>query len=186
MDIIIRDARPAELDEAGELTASVYLGDGLLDFGEDDPYLEHLRDARRRAEHAEVLVAVDPPPDSVWEVPPSANEVLGCVTFVGAGGEFADIAADDEAEFRMLAVRPSARGRGAGEALVLECLRRARRLGKRRVVLSSQSQMHTAHRLYERLGFVRAPERDWEPIPGMALHVFALDLSLNGEQEHNI
>ena len=33
------------------------------------------------------------------------------------------------------------------------------------VVLSTQRTMHAAHRLYERLGFVRTPERDWNPIP---------------------
>jgi hypothetical protein len=25
--------------------------------------------------------------------------------------------------------------------------------------------MHAAHRIYERLGFVRTPERDWNPVP---------------------
>jgi GNAT superfamily N-acetyltransferase len=177
MDIIIRPARAEELDEVGELTAAVYLDDGLLDFGREDPYLAVLRDARRRAAHAEVLVAGEPAGD---------GPLLGGVTFVGTGGEFADIAREDEAEFRTLAVRPAARGRGVGEALVRACVRRARRLGKRRVVLSSQSQMHTAHRLYGRLGFVRAPERDWEPIPGLPLHVFALDLTSRDTQEHNI
>ncbi|MFG7942814.1 hypothetical protein Q8723_13155, partial [Streptomyces cacaoi] len=26
-----------------------------------------------------------------------------------------------------------------------------------------EHMMHAAHRLYERLGFVRTPERDWQP-----------------------
>ncbi|MDT0443326.1 GNAT family N-acetyltransferase [Streptomyces johnsoniae] len=175
MDIIIRNAEPGELDRAGELVAATYLGDGLLTFGTEDPYLPTLRDARGRARHAEVLVAAEP-----------AGELLGCVTFVGAGGPFADIAGPGEAEFRMLAVVPAARGRGAGEALVRACLHRARRLGQRRVVLSSQSRMHTAHRLYTRLGFVRAPERDWEAVPGFPLHVFARELADEGDEQHNI
>ena len=29
-----------------------------------------------------------------------------------------------------------------------------------------------AHRLYERLGFVRAPGRDWTPVPGVDLWAF--------------
>ncbi|WP_063784376.1 GNAT family N-acetyltransferase [Streptomyces sp. SBT349] len=177
MDILIREAEPAEFDEAGALTAAAYLDDGLLDLGAEDPYRAQLRDAARRAEHALLLVAVDRG---------GAGGVLGTVTFVGEGGEFADLAAGDEAEFRMLAVRGEARGRGAGEALVRACVERARRLGKRRVVLSSQSQMHTAHRLYERLGFVRTPERDWEPVPGLTLHVFARELPTEPADEHNI
>lgn len=167
MDITVRPARDAELDEVGELTAQAYLGDGLLTFGSEDEYLVKLRDARGRAADSDVLVAT------------SAGEpsVLGAVAFVGDGGAYADIAGPGEGEFRMLAVRPEGRGRGAGEALVRECLARARARGLRRVVLSSQPPMTTAHRLYERLGFSRTPERDWEPIPGLTLWAFARELS---------
>ncbi|MGP4114535.1 GNAT family N-acetyltransferase [Streptomyces sp. 4N509B] len=176
MDFVIRDATEAELDAAGELTARVYLADGLLDYGEEDPYLSELRDARRRAAHAQVMVAVD-----------ADGEVVGTVTHVGAGGAFADVSGEGEAEFRMLAVAPGARGRGVGEALVRECLRRAREAGRARVVLSSQSQMHTAHRLYHRLGFVRTPERDWKPVPELdPLQVFACELSPGRDDDHNI
>ncbi|RKN06514.1 GNAT family N-acetyltransferase [Streptomyces radicis] len=175
MDIVIREARPEEWDEAGRLTADAYLHGGLLDSGADDPYLPDLRDAAGRAALATVLVAVD-----------ADGVVLGTVTFTGGGGELAEVAREGEAEFRMLAVRPEARGRGAGEALVRECVARARRLGKGGVAISSQSRMHTAHRLYGRLGFVRAPERDWEPVPGLRLQVFALAFSPDPLAEHNI
>jgi hypothetical protein len=36
--------------------------------------------------------------------------------------------------------------------------------------------MHTAHRLYERLGFSRLPERDWTPVPGITLRCYSLEL----------
>ncbi|OEU85547.1 acetyltransferase [Streptomyces abyssalis] len=166
MDITIRPARDEELEGVGELTARAYLEDGLLTFGADDPYLTHLRAARRRAEHTEILVAVDTASDSV----------LGAVAFVGDGGEYADLAGPGEGEFRMLAVRPEGRGRGAGEALVRACIDKARERGLSRLVLCSHDGMTTAHRLYGRLGFVPAPERDWEPIPGLALHAFTLEL----------
>ena len=45
-----------------------------------------------------------------------------------------------------------------------------------RLVLSTQSGMHAAHRIYRRLGFVRTPERDWEPVPGLGLLTYALEL----------
>jgi ribosomal protein S18 acetylase RimI-like enzyme len=176
MDITIRQAREAELAAAGELTAQAYLADGMLDYGEADPYLARLRDARRRAAHAALLVALG-----------VDGEVIGTVTYVEEGGEFAEVSAVGEAEFRMLAVAPVARGRGIGEALVRECVRRARHAGKKRVVLSSSSQMHTAHRLYTRLGFVRTPERDWKPVPDLdALQVFALELPIPRRGDHNI
>ncbi|MDX3691277.1 GNAT family N-acetyltransferase [Streptomyces europaeiscabiei] len=154
MDITIRHVAPDEYAPLGEITAQAYLGDGLLDFGESDVYLGELRDVAKRAAEADVLVAL------------ADGRVLGGVTFVPAGGPMADIAAAGEAEIRMLAVAREARGRGVGEALVRACVERARTVeGCVRVVLSTQRTMHAAHRIYERLGFTRTPERDWNPLP---------------------
>ncbi|GAB3007769.1 GNAT family N-acetyltransferase [Streptomyces pseudoechinosporeus] len=151
---MIRRATPEEYETLGEITAQAYLGDGLLDFGESDEYLGELRDVAKRAAAAEVLVAVE------------HDRVLGGVTFVPSGGPMADIAEPGEAEIRMLAVAPEARGRGVGEALVRACVDRARPTeGCVRIVLSTQRTMHSAHRIYERVGFTRTPERDWNPIP---------------------
>ena len=46
----------------------------------------------------------------------------------------------------------------------------------RAVVLSSLAQMAGAHRLYEGLGFVRVPHRDWSPHPGVDLVAYSLEL----------
>jgi ribosomal protein S18 acetylase RimI-like enzyme len=154
MDIVIRQADPGEYGTLGDITAQAYLQDGLLDFGESDWYLGELKDVAKRAAAAEVLVAVED------------GRVLGGVTFVPSGGPMADIARPGEAEIRMLAVARTARGRGTGESLVRACVDRARAMdGCTAVVLSTQRTMHAAHRIYERLGFARAPERDWNPIP---------------------
>ncbi|MBQ0983917.1 GNAT family N-acetyltransferase [Streptomyces sp. F63] len=166
MDLVIRTARPEEYRTLGELTAQAYLGDGLLEYGASDPYLAELRDAARRAAHTELLVAADAVSD----------EPVGCVAHVTPGSPYAELAGAGESEFRMLAVAGPARGRGAGEALVRACLDRARQAGLVRVVLSSHPRMTTAHRLYRRLGFVRLPERDWEPLPGLRLHAFGREL----------
>ncbi|WP_369172282.1 GNAT family N-acetyltransferase [Streptomyces sp. R28] len=157
MDLLIRPVTPAEYDTLAEITAQAYVQDGLLDFGESDEYLGELKDVAKRAAAAEVLVAVE------------KGRLLGGVTFVPSGGPMADIAGPGEAEIRMLAVAQGARGRGAGEALVRACVDRARATaGCVRIVLSTQRAMHSAHRIYERLGFVRTPERDWNPIPALA------------------
>ncbi|MEV3928110.1 MULTISPECIES: GNAT family N-acetyltransferase [unclassified Streptomyces] len=167
MDVSIRPVRPAEHEDLGEITARAYLDDGLLDFGAEDPYLEQLRAVERRAAEAEVLVAVD-----------AGDHVLGGVAYVPPGSPWADIAGDGEAEFRMLAVSPDARGRGTGEALVRACVDRARAAGGlSRIVLSTHPAMLGAHRIYRRLGFVRTPERDWNPLPGgPPLLTYRLDL----------
>ncbi|ALC20953.1 GNAT family N-acetyltransferase [Streptomyces pristinaespiralis] len=167
MDITIRRIEPEEHTALGELTARAYLDGGLLALGEEDPYLEVLRDVAGRAARAEVYVAVD-----------ERGTLLGGVAFVPAGGPFADIAGPGEAEFRMLAVAAAARGRGAGEALVRTCVERARATpGCVRLVLSTQPTMYAAHRIYDRLGFVRTPDRDWEPVPDLvSLLTYALEL----------
>ncbi|MFE1414967.1 GNAT family N-acetyltransferase [Streptomyces sp. NPDC085524] len=164
MDIVIRAARPAEYEELGEITAQAYVGDGLLGSGEAF-YAGVLRDVAGRAAHGEVLVAVH------------EGAVLGGVTFAPPGSPLADIAGPGEAEFRMLAVSREARGRGAGEALVRACTARARELeGVTHLVLSTQQGMKGAQRIYERLGFVRTPERDWAPVPGLTLLTYRLEL----------
>jgi ribosomal protein S18 acetylase RimI-like enzyme len=163
MDFTIRPARPAEFAALGEVTAQAYLADGLLDFADADPYLDKLRNVRSRAEHTEVLAAVAD----------ADCEVLGGVAFVAPGSPYADVAGPGEGEFRMLAVAPAARRRGVAEALVRACLDRARERGLERLLLSTHPKMLTAHRLYARLGFVRVPGRDWAPVPGATLWVFA-------------
>jgi hypothetical protein len=42
--------------------------------------------------------------------------------------------------------------------------------------MSTQQSMSGAHRIYERLGFRRTPERDWSPVPGIDLFTYALPL----------
>ncbi|MFD9306218.1 GNAT family N-acetyltransferase [Streptomyces sp. NPDC060048] len=165
MDILIRPAVAAEYEELGEITARAYLDDGLLDFAEGDPYLDRLRDVAGRAADGEVLVAE------------YDGTLLGCVTFAPPGSPLADIAGPGEAEFRMLAVSRAARGRGAGEALVRACMTRARDLaGVSHLVLSTTQKMLGAHRIYDRLGFVRTPDRDWYPIPGLPLLTYRVEL----------
>jgi ribosomal protein S18 acetylase RimI-like enzyme len=77
----------------------------------------------------------------------------------------------------MLAVLPDYEGRGIGEALVRACIDRARADGRSRVYLDTTQWMERAQRLYERIGFVRAPELDWEPATGVKLFAYVYDLS---------
>lgn len=68
-------------------------------------------------------------------------------------------------EIRLLAVAPAARGHGIGAALVTECMRRARQAGAAAVTLHTTEMMQVAMQMYERMGFVRAPELDFHPAP---------------------
>jgi ribosomal protein S18 acetylase RimI-like enzyme len=154
----IRPATASEHAAVGALSVAAY----QPFVAGDHHYVEVLRDAAGRAAAAELLVAVD------------GDALLGTVTFVPDGGPLGEIAAPYEAEFRMLAVDPAAQGRGVGLALMRHVLGAAREHGKRGIVCSSLAEMRAAHRIYERLGFRRAPERDWSPVPGVDLLAFAV------------
>ena len=71
-------------------------------------------------------------------------------------------------EVRLVAVAPLARGRGVARALVDECVRRARAAGASVLGLHTSRSMRAAMKLYERMGFVRDPEHDFQP-PGAEL-----------------
>jgi ribosomal protein S18 acetylase RimI-like enzyme len=80
------------------------------------------------------------------------GQVLGTLTFVlyrvssGVKGRIEDVIVDE-----------SARGRGVGEALVREAMRRANEAGVLMLELTSMPYRQAANRLYKRLGFVRKP-----------------------------
>ena len=144
-----------------ELTAGVYLGEGFS----GAEYEPALRSVAARAASAVVLVAVE------------EARIVGAVTVATRGGEWAEQAGPGEAVIRMLVVHADARRGGAGADLVLACVEQARADGCTAVRLSTQPDMIAAHRLYDRLGFERAPDYDWRPIPTVELlgYVLALD-----------
>ncbi|MFN2497384.1 MAG: GNAT family N-acetyltransferase [Pseudonocardiaceae bacterium] len=157
--LTVRPARPDELDQVGRLTLEAYVADGMVDPA--GAYAVPLADAAGRAADAELLVAAD-----------SDGTLLGTVTVCQPGSPLSEVSRPGELEFRMLAVAPQARRRGVGAILVNAVLQRASDLGAHRVVMCSAELMHTAHRLYTRLGFARLPERDWQPVPGLQLLAF--------------
>ncbi|MGD0374824.1 MAG: GNAT family N-acetyltransferase [Streptosporangiaceae bacterium] len=165
MQLAIRRVRPGEYQAVGELVLAAYRA--LPNYHSEPDYEADLLNTGRRAEVAEVLVAVD-----------GDGRVLGAVTYVtNRRNEYAEWADEDAAGFRMLAVAPDAQGRGVGEALVRACIDQGRADGRGRLVLHSTPWMTTAHRLYARLGFRRAPDRDFSPVPAVPLLGFELNLA---------
>jgi len=161
----IRPVRPDEHKALGDLTVDAYAAIDPATVDADD-YADELRDVSGRVAGAEVLVAVD-----------GGGTVLGGVTYVpGPDSPWAEFTEPDGAGIRMLAVAPEAQGRGVGEALSRACVERARLGGRGQVLLHSTDRMIIAHRLYERLGFVRDVSLDWEPLPGFWLRGFRLRL----------
>jgi ribosomal protein S18 acetylase RimI-like enzyme len=163
--IEIRDVQPDEFDAAGRLVVEAYRSLGVA---QSASYEAEIADVEARVASATVLVArVD-------------GRLAGCATLALAGSPFYELDDPHGATIRMLGVATEARGRGIGGALVRECVERARAAGARRMWLHTEPFMEAAHRLYARLGFVRAPERDWlfeaEGEPDVFLLAYILDL----------
>ena len=157
----IREARPEEYGVLGNITVDAYRGldpksdpNSLSNLGDD--YLETLRDVSDRAAEAVLLAAFD-------------TEPLGCVLYVPGLGKYAEFEDADVAGIRMLAVAAGAQAQGVGRALTQACIDRARVDGFRAIVLHTMGSSVTARHLYEDMGFVRAPARDWYPDPDVFL-----------------
>lgn len=160
-EILVREAATGELAAIDSLLLTVYVGEGYIAAGQ-----QVSESAAERAAHAAVLVAVDG----------EAAQLLGSATVVTREGPAVRMSLPGEAEIRLVGVGAAARGRGAGEALTRECIHRARQAGRSRVVLATLPSMKEARRLYERLGFVRAPSRDHAGPSGAQMRVYALEL----------
>jgi GNAT superfamily N-acetyltransferase len=158
----IREIRPDEHAELGEVTVTAYIEAGET----DEPYYPELRDVGTRAALVPVLVAVDR----------ATGDILGGVTYVPGPGPYHEGEFGDDASFRMLAVRGDARGRGVGRALVQACIDRARADGRPAIGIVTRPFMTAAHRLYESFGFERYPKADWEFEPGQWLLGYRLRL----------
>ncbi len=163
----VRHVRPEEHDALAALTVAAYRA--LLGPEMDAGYTAELADVAGRAALADVLVAVD-----------GEGRIEGGVTYIPGPGPMAWFDGADEAGVRMLAVAPTAQGRGVGAHLVADCVARACAAGKARLLLHTTAPMTAAHRLYQRAGFRRDPGRD-EMIGGdLLLLAYVLDLDIDG------
>lgn len=155
--------RPEEVEAAGRVVIAAFEAVPGAHMG--GGYDAELADVKGRSEVSEVLVAID------------GAQVVGCVTLVADhDSPLAEEAHEGECQIRMMAVAPTCQGRGVGQLLVDAALERARALGRDAVFLHSTLEMTAAHRLYQRNGFVRVPERDWMVEPDLLLIAFRLDL----------
>lgn len=158
----VRAVTPEEHSALAELTVGAYRALLGPDLGED--YAAELADVSRRAALVDVLVAVDD------------GRLLGGITYVPGPGPMAWFDRIDQAGMRMLAVDPAAQGRGVGGHLVAACLERAAAAGKSHVLLHTTASMSVAHRIYERAGFRRDPDRDEILSDGLHLLAYIIDL----------
>jgi GNAT superfamily N-acetyltransferase len=145
--------RPEERDDVRALLAEAYRPyETVLTPLAYDAYLSSVL----RTEDGDTLVAVD------------GDKVLGSARLFLPGTaplvlrkplDWANPMPDDWAWVRAVGVRPSARGTGVAAALMTYCAEHA--TGATAILLHTMDFMPAAIRLYERLGYERAPEFDF-------------------------
>jgi ribosomal protein S18 acetylase RimI-like enzyme len=153
----VRPATPDDLEDVAGIAVDAYLAAHQLDDGPDGAYGRVLGDAAARMREAVLLVAV------------RQDSIVGTVTICAEGSPFREIGQDGEVEFRFLAVAPSAWGSGVGTALIDACENHAREVGASRLAICVRDTNEGAMAMYLKHGFTRIPERDWCPVPGVAL-----------------
>ena len=163
---LVRDARTVELDHVALLMRDAYQEyQASFPAGLWDGYVRDVMDVRSRLNFSELIVAE------------LGGRVVGAVTF------YPDASQSEQegwppgwAGVRLLAVHPDARGLGIGRALMDECLRRSRERAALTLGLHTTEVMGVARGMYERMGFVRVPEFDFHPGPGVVVMAYRLDL----------
>lgn len=158
---VVRGATAADAAAVADVTLAAY---GALPWSPSAAYVQRLGDGSARVAAGDVLVAeID-------------GTVVGTTTVVMAGDDrFEHPPRHGDGGFRMLAVAPTAQGRGVGRALADACLDRLRAAGARRVLITTMEQMAAARVMYTSMGFVRRGDLDVRYPGGRGL-VMALDL----------
>jgi GNAT superfamily N-acetyltransferase len=164
----IRDALPGNRGAVEILTLSAYQEYAAVMRAHWERYRQNI---------LATLAAVAP---AAQIVAAQEGRILGAVLFYPLGSVIA--AQGGEAvtltwpEVRLLAVAPAARCQGIGTALMHECVRRARQSGAVALALHTMDIMQVAMRIYERMGFERSRELDFQPVPDVIVKGYRLNL----------
>jgi ribosomal protein S18 acetylase RimI-like enzyme len=152
-EMVIRDARASELDRVRDITRAAYAEfEQAMAPGAWRAFRGAMESGLEMNAGAQCIVAVD------------GEHILGSVLLYPAGidayGDGKRLAAP---EFRLLAVTPEARGRGVGRLLIDECVSRSRAAGATELGLHTSRSFRAAIAIYQKMGFERVPERDFQP-----------------------
>ena len=141
---VLRDPRPGDFGWIIQRHGAIYAQ-------------EHGWDASFEALVAEIVAAFirnfKPGRERCW-IAEREGEPAGCVLLVEKSKTVGQL--------RLLLVEPAARGAGIGKRLVQECILEARAAGYAKLVLTTHSILHAAHRIYRDAGFRELPGQSWE------------------------
>ncbi|WP_424963804.1 GNAT family N-acetyltransferase [Ekhidna sp.] len=170
MALKIIEAHPDDYDAIGQLMVEVYSNlDGFPSPEEQPAYYDMLANIGEftSKESVSLLVAKQ------------EEEMVGAVVYVGnmkdygSGGTATQ--EKNAAGFRLLAVSSRARGLGVGKKLTEACLEKARKEQREQMVIHTTESMKVAWGMYEKMGFKRSKDLDFEQ---SGLPVFGFRLRL--------
>jgi GNAT superfamily N-acetyltransferase len=168
-DLLIRDATPSDGDAIRDATLAAYA-----------EYATEMAPEHWELYRMNILATLEDVRPAEQLVAEREGTVVGTVLLYPprsfSPGAEQDALVAPWPEVRLLAVPPAGRGRGVGAALMDECVRRTRGRGQTVLSLHTTDMMRTAMRMYERMGFVRAPELDFHPVPEVTIKGYRLDL----------
>jgi GNAT superfamily N-acetyltransferase len=153
----VRNATQEEFTRIGALLVNVYSQlDGFPKPLEQPNYYKILSNVGDLTSNPaiELLVATD-----------ESNAILGAVVYFsdikyyGSGGTATQ--EKNSAGFRVLAVDPSARGKGIGKLLTNTCIVKAKNQNVSQLIIHTTKAMQTAWKMYEQIGFRRSEDLDF-------------------------
>ena len=170
MSIIIREVKEEEHKVVGEMMVKVYSNlSGFPSPKEQPDYYKMLLNVGELtdSENVQLFIAdVD-------------NEIQGAVLYIndmkayGSGSNAVNLKG---AGFRLLAVKPAARGNGFGKMLSLHCIKIAKKNHHDYLYIHTTDTMKLAWGMYERLGFERYKYLDFSQ-KGIPVYGFRMPLS---------
>ncbi|NRS15320.1 GNAT family N-acetyltransferase [Brevibacillus sp. HB1.2] len=151
-NLCIRDARVEDRDQIEEHLLEAY-----------QQYEQHLSTVKWERYKEEIRQSVTNSRTLAFIVAVLDSEIVGSVQlFVSSEAAYAKPELGiDSPIIRFLAVSPKARGHGIAAQLIAESIHRMERLGATTLHLHTTDMMASAIKLYERLGFTRAIEKDF-------------------------
>lgn len=165
-ELHLRDARIEDADKVAQLLLKANQQyEKSIPAPAWESYVEDMMDVRSRLAVAQVIVTE------------LNNLLVGTVTLYLDSSHYSEQGWPKSwAGIRLLAVHPAYRDRGIGHALMEECIRRCREKGITTIGLHTTALMDIARQMYERMGFRRIPEFDFQPAPEVLVTAYRLEL----------
>jgi GNAT superfamily N-acetyltransferase len=169
-ELSVRAAGDQEFEPArGVLRAAYAEYESVFPAANWVPYLQDILDLEGRADESQLLIA---------EI---LGQVVGCVSYFPPGSKaaypsdsFSERWPGDWSAIRLLAVDPQQRGNGVGRRLTDACVDQARHDNAPALGLHTTAPMAVARAMYERMGFERVPQYDFQPGPTVLVEAYRL------------